>query len=1351
VTAGQAATFTVTAAGTAPLSYQWQKNAVNISGATSSSYTTSATTTADNGSTFLVVVANSAGTKTSNAATLTISADTTAPSVPTGLAATGVSSTQISLAWNASTDNVGVTGYNIYRGGTKINTTGSTSFTDSGLAPSTSYSYTVSAYDAAGNTSAQSASASATTQAPPPPGSTITTFGLTSPLTGSLPFTVGLGFKKGDVPSGASLNLTSYQVITKSTWSDGSVKTAIASGLAPLTANTPLTVSVISAAPPTGTNLTCADIQNAAPSASVQLGSIGTVNLSSLLTAPFRTWVSGPQMVECHYRGAVGSDPTLTAWFYVRLWKGGQLWVRAVVENGYVDVATGDKSYVPTVIIGGTTIYNNGGASLSHYANTRWTVESWVGANPQVTPRHDTRYLEASRLVPNYLNLPPSTSVLNNLFQAYTPMAQGDLTTNMEDPGFQYDIGLLPRWDALYITSNGDPRAYAAVLANAKALNSYPIVWNDSATHLPTLPANKPTYTVFGPGGGGANSWASNGGLSWGLAHEPSEGYVAYLITGDYFYLETMEDNATMVYLMNSSSQGSGNNRIFGSQTRSVAWGFRTVGQLAGIGPSGDTQIAGYQAWLGNNVAAFSGTAQTPGMNQLGYPYSYEHDTNAYGTGTGVVAPWQQHFWTQSVGMISDLEPVTNMTSLNALRAYLDLAPVYVLGPPNTPGAYSFVNGGAYNLQVSNLPSDPPTNWYTPGVVQTTNWGANGPGTTLLGNSGEDPANACIGIWGNLLPAIAYAVDHGSAGAAAAWARLQTATNFNSMINNCTASVPADTGGFNDTPIWGIVPRTGSAPPPPPPPATVSVTAPAAGATIAGSVAVTASASSSAGIKGVQFQLDNANLGAQVTTAPYSTSWNTTATTDGTHFLVAVAQDSQGNLTASSSVNVTVSNVAGGTPPVISVVTAVPSASGATVTWTTDKPATSQVEYGATVAYGSQSALDSSLVTLHSVTLSGLSASTTYQFRVHSTDAGGNAAVSGNFNFTTLAQSGGGIPATLGWYQVPNTKMGPVCSQQPGVVNSGGGCVNVIAAWGGGAADTQRNRMYIWGGGHVDYAGNEVYALDLNALAMTRLIDATPNPGMCVEVESDGRPSSRHTYDDLAYIPTLPSNGDKMFSWSGAPWCSNGIGSNATFMLDIPSLTWTNYTGTVTGGSPNGTGGLAEVAYDPNTQLVWIGDTGSIYTYNPQTNAYAVKNNGSAATDYHMSGVIDPVHKLFILAGGGGNPGGGMRVVDISAGSNYALQDWSSLISGCGALTGANYPGLAYDSKQGKIVGWVGGDSVVVFDASAKTCTTVTYSGGPGAAQSAGTSGRFAYFPALNVFAVVNDWQENAYTLRLTP
>jgi hypothetical protein len=72
VTVGHPATFSVTATGTAPLYYQWRKNSSNISGAMSASYTTGATTTADNGAKFDVVVSNSAGSVTSSAATLTV-------------------------------------------------------------------------------------------------------------------------------------------------------------------------------------------------------------------------------------------------------------------------------------------------------------------------------------------------------------------------------------------------------------------------------------------------------------------------------------------------------------------------------------------------------------------------------------------------------------------------------------------------------------------------------------------------------------------------------------------------------------------------------------------------------------------------------------------------------------------------------------------------------------------------------------------------------------------------------------------------------------------------------------------------------------------------------------------------------------------------------------------------------------------------------------------------------------------------------------------------------------------------------------------------------------------------------
>ncbi|VIO79406.1 Exoglucanase B [Bradyrhizobium ivorense] len=107
--------------------------------------------------------------------------DTIPPSTPTGLTATAVSSTQINLSWNASTDNVAVTGYQIFRDGTQIGTSTTTSFSNTGLSPGTSYSYTVRAVDAAANPSGQSQPASTTTLTPD---TTLPTATITAP-TGS--------------------------------------------------------------------------------------------------------------------------------------------------------------------------------------------------------------------------------------------------------------------------------------------------------------------------------------------------------------------------------------------------------------------------------------------------------------------------------------------------------------------------------------------------------------------------------------------------------------------------------------------------------------------------------------------------------------------------------------------------------------------------------------------------------------------------------------------------------------------------------------------------------------------------------------------------------------------------------------------------------------------------------------------------------------------------------------------------------------------------------------------------------------------------------------------------------------
>jgi|GEM_PF-1276320 len=129
-----------------------------------------------------------------------------------------------------------------------------------------------------------------------------------------------------------------------------------------------------------------------------------------------------------------------------------------------------------------------------------------------------------------------------------------------------------------------------------------------------------------------------------------------------------------------------------------------------------------------------------------------------------------------------------------------------------------------------------------------------------------------------------------------------------------------------------------------------------------------------------------------------------TGLTSGTtyHYMVK-SRDTQGSATWSQLGGFTFATL-DVTPPAISAVTASGmTQTGATITWTTNEAATSQVEYGPTNQYGSATTLDAALATSHSVSLTGLTAGTTYHYRVKSKDASNNEAVSADFTFATTA------------------------------------------------------------------------------------------------------------------------------------------------------------------------------------------------------------------------------------------------------------------------------------------------------------------------------------------------------------
>ncbi|HVO23691.1 MAG TPA: immunoglobulin domain-containing protein, partial [Candidatus Margulisiibacteriota bacterium] len=172
VTVGATAMFTVAATGTAPLSYQWSKNGTAISGATSSSYTTPATVSGDNGASFTVTVSNSAGNQTSSAATLTVNPAATAPMITTQPQNQSVTVGSTATFSVAATGTAPLT-YQWFLGGTAIaGATNSSYTTPATKSGDSGDSFTVTVSNAAGSQTSNAATLTVTATAVAP---TITT------------------------------------------------------------------------------------------------------------------------------------------------------------------------------------------------------------------------------------------------------------------------------------------------------------------------------------------------------------------------------------------------------------------------------------------------------------------------------------------------------------------------------------------------------------------------------------------------------------------------------------------------------------------------------------------------------------------------------------------------------------------------------------------------------------------------------------------------------------------------------------------------------------------------------------------------------------------------------------------------------------------------------------------------------------------------------------------------------------------------------------------------------------------------------------------------------------------------
>jgi beta-glucanase (GH16 family) len=180
-------------------------------------------------------------------------------------------------------------------------------------------------------------------------------------------------------------------------------------------------------------------------------------------------------------------------------------------------------------------------------------------------------------------------------------------------------------------------------------------------------------------------------------------------------------------------------------------------------------------------------------------------------------------------------------------------------------------------------------------------------GSTVSGSSVALSANASdnVGVSG-----VQFKVDGSNVGSQDTTSPYSVTWNSTGVANgsHTITAVASDAAG-NSTTSSSVSVTVSNAPDTTPP--TVSLTAPTTGSTVSGaSVAVAANAADNVGVAGVQFKLDGSNLQAEDTTSPYSINWDSTAASNGTHTLTAIARDGAGNSTTSAAVSVTLNNVA---------------------------------------------------------------------------------------------------------------------------------------------------------------------------------------------------------------------------------------------------------------------------------------------------------------------------------------------------------------------------------------------------------------------------------------------------------
>jgi hypothetical protein len=307
------------------------------------------------------------------------------------------------------------------------------------------------------------------------------------------------------------------------------------------------------------------------------------------------------------------------------------------------------------------------------------------------------------------------------------------------------------------------------MVANDSNAGSYSIHYRDENTGKPISIEDYPDLTLQNdvlPTSDGSNPNTAD------AAHQPSIGFVSYLVTGDYFYLEEMLFWTSWNHLWaNPFSYRQGSKGIFGVQVRGQAWSLRNLGQSAYALPDDHPMKSHLMASVARNLEYNANLyPRNSDANRLGALESYDGYTE--------FKPWMDDFYTWTMGYLVDLG-----FDAVEMRDWKAIFPVGRMGTED----YCYIKGAAYRLVVGTSNDD----WW--------------PDFSTLYTQNFDPFESCApgqemegypdfaaGYPSNLRPALATAVDAGIAGAGEAW---------NLLI---TSAVQPD---YRDYSNWAVIPR----------------------------------------------------------------------------------------------------------------------------------------------------------------------------------------------------------------------------------------------------------------------------------------------------------------------------------------------------------------------------------------------------------------------------------------------------------------------------------------------------------------------------------------------------------------